>query len=121
MISKELLSEALDDKVKMILSNSCDVEELVDEEIEENELMVFYDVNYTCYSKYNIYEVAYKCKEWAFDKGYQILSYPSSSALILNTDIKDTCYNTNFKNGKKYDPMCDIEVCQWILDNKKGK
>ena len=108
MISKELL--------KNILGIKVDVD-YIRNEINYNK-HVEYDLSCGDSESINIHEVAHMCKEWAFKKGYLILSYPSKSELVFFTDTVDTCYNTNFENGKKYDPMCDIKVCEWILENK---
>ena len=106
IINKELLSLVLDIEATDDISKCGNIIEygyMEDGEFYEDEI--------------NLDTLGRECKEWALEKEFTILSYPSSSVLIFNTEIKDTCYNTNFENPKKYDPMCDIIACQWILEN----
>ena len=107
MISEELLSEVLGIKVEITgkLSNSN----------------ICYTDKYFNDDDINIHELSHKCKEWAFNKGYTILTYPKRSELINRKSLKvvNICYNTNFENHKVYNPNMDIELCQWILDNKE--
>ena len=56
-ISKELLSEVLELK-------------RIDEIYIEDNILYFCELN----KGINIYELAHKCKEWAMNKGYQIIS-----------------------------------------------
>jgi len=56
--SKELLSEVLGYKVKDIVLST------------ENNLC-FFSCNVE--HRINIYELAHKCKEWAFNKGYELI------------------------------------------------
>ena len=56
-ISKELLSKVLELK-------------RIDEIYIEDNILHFCELN----KGINIYELAHKCKEWAMDKGYQIIS-----------------------------------------------
>lgn len=73
----------------------------------------------------NIYELAYKCKEWAFDKGY---SLESAKKAVLGEKNKMTstwicCGLTptcevlpNFTADTE--PEAIFEACEWIRSNK---
>ena len=74
----------------------------------------------------NVYELAYKCKEWAFDNGYELRSG-------RDIDVKEElCYFCEYKQERQLDYangdyfLADTETesifkaCQWILDNKEG-
>lgn len=64
----------------------------------------------------NIYEIAFKCKEWAFNKMYFLSSgLDTSGGWCLIRDI-----NKSFVNEKN--PYTEIEAiikaCEWILNNQ---
>lgn len=70
----------------------------------------------------NIYELANKCKTKAYELGYRIESNPTNSKIYdKDGNLRETCYNTNFYNPTIFDPMLDILVFEWILDNKASK
>ena len=69
----------------------------------------------------NIYELAHKCKEWAYTKDYH-----------LNSKLQDNfwfCYCENLiHNGYDYvskykltEPEAIFEACEWILKQKETK
>ena len=108
MISKELLG--------VVLSNygisgvypsydESDVMTAVQYEIEE---IVF---------EINIYELAHKCKEWAFKDEYSCMSRPRLFGgwiceLMSDYGVEDTQFDAGTE------PEAVIKACQWILDNK---
>lgn len=69
-ISKELLSEVLNEKVEVV-----DIKTSIDDyTIPTNEIR-YYPALSTGYKSINIYELAFKnLKQWAISKGYQIIS-----------------------------------------------
>lgn len=111
MISKELFSEVLG-KVYMLKHIPS-----------EPSLIRWYandfDVKHEIYVSVNIYELAHKCKEWAFNNRYSILvdilginNYQISMENLTNGKpvyVKDS-YNT-------IEPEAIFKACQWILDN----
>jgi len=117
MISKELLSEVLD----------------IELELKRNELnpiptgkesgseVIFYWVKGETYfhngSSINIYELAHKCKEWAYKQGYEIVE--SAHKLKMRETKKYSYVFTTF-DGKKilFNPHRTFKACQWILDNQ---
>ena len=68
----------------------------------------------TTYREWNIYEFAFKCKEWAMDK-YGITV---SSALY-----KNYAKSWNIDKDKSYTAKTEVEVitkaCEWILEDTK--
>ena len=108
IISKELLSEVLNYEVDIFLG------------INKNE------IDYTCCRdenegyidiSINIYEFAYKCKEWAYKIGFsyignnKIINIHSSDGKII------AIINDNVE--KWFDIEIDIIACNWILENSK--
>ena len=66
-------------------------------------------------SKINVDTFFFKCKEWAYNKGY-----------IIKTDIAGEWELYNFKNGGIFDAQNSsseqqacFDACQWILDEDK--
>lgn len=129
MISKELFSEVMNIKI----------EDIVDLKIFGKELNYYEKcllLNFCCdgrlskhkdsiYKSVNIYELAHKCKEWAFRQGYELRNG-------RNIDVKEElCYFCEYKQERQLDYydgdyfLADNEsesifkACQWILDNKK--
>ena len=111
-ISKELLGEVLGYEVDAFLG------------ISENE------IDYTCCKdkdigyediSINIYEFAFKCKEWAKSKDYYILSGYD------DTNIPVSLINHHYGEGgcscDKYfetntEPEAVFKACQWILEQR---
>ncbi len=61
--------------------------------------------------KINIYEFAYKCKEWALSKGYFIYSTNELSFIkSLSLETIET-----FSNGKDTEIDCIIKACELIV------
>jgi len=102
MISKELLSEVTDDNVIRI-------DDFPNEYT--NDLLYTQTNESRPYTEsINIYELAYKCKEWAFEQGYTIKSYKS------NEDWWASSFN-HYTNAVA-EPEAVIEHCEWILEQK---
>jgi len=122
MISKELLGKVLN--VKVLGNLKCP------------EFVLYFDVDLgtptTRTMGVNIYELAHKCKEWAFDNHVELSTWKT-------TKTKDTSYgkakwethdfgNTYYvaSTGVRYthgntEPESIFKICQWILDNKDTK
>ena len=61
--------------------------------------------------EYNIYEFAFKCKEWALSKGYFIYSTHELSFIkSLSLETIET-----FANGKDTELECIIKASEWVL------
>jgi hypothetical protein len=85
-------------------------------ETEEDGETIFIELE----QKINLYEFAWRVKYWAFSLGYRVETKMVCSVLRTresSSKILDECHNGNFGNGVPYDPLCDIKVCEWILEN----
>lgn len=128
MISKELFIDIMNIELKYsgehLKYGVIDDFEIVDDEIR---CLVFHEskkhkgTGLWSPTNVNIYEFSHKCKVYADRNHYILLTHAMKSELIEKLgsgDTVDTCYNTNFDNATPYDPMMDIEVCQYIVDKK---
>ena len=125
MISRELLSEVLGKDIREIAFTEDEKVKLEEnwqgEIFKENCLVYTYMVSMrgmggSLYlEEINIHELSHKCKEWARDMDYILVSnlntvgarcdVYSGSDMVMSTD-SDT------------EPQAIFKACQWILDNK---
>ena len=105
-ISKELMSEVLNYEVDTVLG------------INKNE------IDYTCCRdenegyidiSINLYEFAFKCKEWAYKNGYDIWSI-TWGAVEFQNNYK---YNGTESITESTEIKAIIKACNWILENIK--
>ena len=116
MISKELLSDVLGEDVSgvSIIGNVVNYT-IEDYETEEDGELVYVDIG----QNINTYELAHKCKEWAYKQGLIIENF------FAFGDARCRVYNTKWE--EIYKCVMDTEseaifkACQWILDNKADK
>ena len=115
MISKELLNEVLNVEIYGI--------EIPRDFLDSNTDHITIWFNEYERSRINIHELAHKCKEWALDNGYEIVSR------ILSSDHQKTghCYIVKCEYeyekvikifNEKTEPEAIFKSCQWILENK---
>lgn len=108
MISKELLSEVV--KFENIDGREWKFD------IVNNIVVITYNIQK--YSEgnrteINIYELAHKCKEWAFNNGYELFS---------NLEF---CQVRKYRGGKmklfktKTEYESIFKACEWILQNER--
>ena len=102
-ISKELLSEVLNLNITYI--ERC------------NNSIVYKVSVYDKEEEVNIYEFAFKCKEWALKQGYFI--YSTNELSFIKTFSLETI--ETFSNGKDTEIECILKACEWILENKDSK
>ena len=106
MISKELLSEVLGH------------DDICNERIIQNKLLYMckndgmIDYEY----EYNIYELAFRCKEWALTKGYFI--YSTNELSFIKSFSLETI--ETFSNGKDTEIECIIKACEWLLKEQSN-
>lgn len=119
-ISKELLSEVLINNETFVLkskNNKIKKMWLFDEET--NLFMVdFTGGNWFCI---NIYELAHKCKEWAYNKGFKIISgerLQDINALFI-IEITDMKYNLVYREFHKSEIEAIVKASEWILKEIK--
>lgn len=84
---------------------------------------------------YNIYEFAFRCKEWALIRGYSLLSgrpivrdeegtqvfnywYKCYIWEIDENSIDSPTQNTKIETDSETEPEAIIKACEWILNNK---
>ena len=112
-ISKELMSEVLNYEVDTVLG------------INKNE------IDYTCCRdenegyidiSINLYEFAFKCKDWALKKEVMIHSSPTqkkeSTAIVQSFDMSKFYYGQN-QFYALTEPEAIIKACRWVLVNIK--
>ena len=80
-----------------------------------------------CQFEVNIYEFAFKCKEWALNKGYTIESHTNRSCLSGNNyeyfSIAKIFKGTSSMRINTIEENTEIEstiqACEWILEQQK--
>ena len=111
MISKELLSKVLGYEVKEVLGmleNSANKTILSyifeDASLNEGKRII------------NIYELAHKCKEWAYRRGFLIGSNCRQGITVIdiNTHTVLNHFDVYIEDFTEF----EIKACQWILENK---
>ena len=110
MISKELLNEVLGYEASYIQ-------------------IVGTKLCFSCHikggSNINIYELAHKCKEWAYKQGYAILSgnsaYGIGAFFCSCKGWLSENYDKRIEISHNTEPEAIFKACQWILNNKENK
>ena len=64
-----------------------------------------------CMFEVNIYEFAFKCKEWALAKGYFI--YSTNELSFIKSFSLETI--ETFSNGKDTEIECILKACEYLL------
>ncbi len=123
MISKELLSEVLDKDI--FEYRHAGFGTFTDKRYLVADYMKGVDI-FT--ETINIYELAHKCKEWAWDQGYILHTYKSQTSGWL-TDLhymdKENISDEEFGedgfiqifNQWIKNENSDFKACEWILEN----
>ncbi|MFW9602522.1 MAG: hypothetical protein ACMV1B_09395 [Prevotella sp.] len=109
MISKELLSA--------VLGLHCGIKS-----IKNSKVIYWFDcIGEIREHSINIYELAHKCKEWAFKYRYMIDSNISPTFKEVNNGMVGTSliYNLNNMESKRFqsdtEPEAIFKACEWIL------
>lgn len=122
-ISKELLSEVLFggrvqitgfgiNGAKLDYSLYCSINEKDGTEFNKDIPDNYYVKKSNIYEYINIYELAHKCKEWAFNKGYSISIHQSEISGYI-AEIHCGWSVIDFHN--KFEPEAIIKACEYIL------
>lgn len=127
MISKELLSEVINIKIEDIIDlkifgkdlkyyEKCLLKSCCDGRLSDNKDSIRKSIN--------IYELAHKCKEWAYSQGYILFSkirLNSSLASCYFDTMGKHDYEDDYHNDFRADtePEAIFKACQWILESKK--
>ena len=111
---KELITKSLFDAIY-----NCDISK-------DNDMLSYYN-------RINIYEFAFKCKEWAYTNKYRLSSgqhrLNTKQEHYINNQIASyfcsVYYITNDDSDIQIDantePEAIIKACNWILENSKWK
>ena len=110
-IIKELLSEVLEVEIIdfNIIGNKLNYI-IPNYETEEDGDLIYIDLG----QNINIYEFAFKCKEWALKKELNIFSSCKSFSIFQNGVL--ICSSS----GEDNEIEAIIKACQWILENKSN-
>ena len=114
MLSKELLSEVLKKEYNHIEQYGSVIccRNIVDGKLHDG-----WDIN--------IYELAHKCKEWAFKQGYELFSrilsndhQPVGNCVVyrVEADPEESLCITNADT----EPFAIFKACEWILEQTRG-
>ena len=75
-----------------------------------------------CQFEVNIYEFAFKCKDWALKKEVMIHSSPTqkkeSTAIVQSFDMSKFYYGQN-QFYALTEPEAIIKACRWVLEQNK--
>lgn len=104
MISKKMIREVLP---LVTCTDSTEINMLTDD---RTVVIINEKLNDTI----NIYELAYKCKEWSKTKGYHVFS-----TLVVNSDEGISIINFGSDNEREFLAISESEsifkACEWIL------
>lgn len=115
MISKELLSEILDE--------SYDNTNIVKIYQPSDFNHIAWETNNCAINTHsiNIYELAHKCKEWCLNNNFTIKSSITRQGAKCEFYSKEqTNYKTKIINAKT-EPEAIFQACEWILKQKENK
>ena len=119
MISKELLSVVLDIPLQHIRYNGTTNHYKI---FKEN-LFKWNSGDYGRWSnlEINIYELAHKCKVWAFHNGYWLsirLYEPNGFNIVVFSHIHSQLQQDLKEINDKTEVEAIFKACQWILDKE---
>ena len=110
-ISTELVSSVLG--LNVVYTESC--------EHRDNIIGIWTDMNTKPIKEINLYEFAYKCKVWVFNK-YKIylsseLGEDSEISLFWTANFKIKKENKSFYGDTEFEAI--LKACEWLLERKK--
>ena len=117
MISKELLSEVMPEWMAIESSGKYTYEygfDAIEFTLSFNDALGGKSLSY---GKINIHELAHKCKEWAYAKGYDLYSTNGWAGLDPVGGDGGSCYWID-EFTSDTEPEAIFKACQWILENK---
>ena len=103
-ISKELLNEVIGDVVEIGSYNYSEIE------------LNIQHYSFKEWNRFNIYELAHKCKEWALEQGYNFKAYDKHYDVMKFDGYNFKCL-AEFEADSEQQSVFD--ACQWILENKE--
>ena len=113
LLSKELLSDVLDIKIDRI----GDVEV---SDVTKTVTCWYKNKLSGIYASINIHELAYKCKEWALDNGYEIVvdSHNNRNTTRVYFEQLEVYM---LHQDERHSPISVFIYCEWILEQKDTK
>lgn len=104
----------------MILPSKELISEVLSKEVEEEERFIDSNsltyVNSDIYEDINIYEFAFKCKEWAYENNYYVYSTPSFALEGVAYIVEDNNIGKRLKTLQLDSEVeAIIQACEWIL------
>ena len=125
MISKELLSAVLNiENITHVVKKTRKLHMYnAGEHVGKSKNVVYgvcvaNECGYTTYD-INIYELAHKCKKWAFNKGYYLSSY-YDSPLMHGCEVQRIASDPKLPLlldiESESEPEAIFEACEWILN-----
>ena len=109
-ISKEIASSVLG--INVVYTESC--------EHRDNIIGIWADMNTNPIKEVNIYEFAFKCKEWAFTSGFELKSGRDNLCYFCEYKRED---QIDYQNEDYFLGSSEIEAiikaCEWILEQSK--
>ncbi len=100
--SKELLSE--------VLNEVCPIVEI--KKFKNNNLLIKYQNQYQ--KTINIHELAHKCKEWASNNQFTLVSGDSGHGFVCSVGhYSNNAINAEFYGENEFNAV--IQGCEWIL------
>lgn len=73
-----------------------------------------------CNRSINLYELANKCKEWAFDEGFEIHSFKRANNFYRAYPVNIGRGGSPIEISGMTEPESIFNACQYIYDNIKG-
>lgn len=107
-----VISEALGYSYSISVDN-CDIDFCQNNKIIKNHNLVFVS-NDEQFFEISLDSFAFKCKEWAFKKGFNIFSSCKSFSIFQNGVL--ICSSS----GENNEIEAIIKACEWILENEKN-
>lgn len=126
IVSKELFIEVLKKELSTIdLLNGIST---INMGINNTIQMSYYETHLKCMCglyEINIYELAFKCKEWAAKQYYSVNSGWSMThwggTYHVEVIREANKIKVLFSQSQDSEPEAIFKACQWILDNKKNQ
>ena len=121
------LKTMLKKEKEMILPSKELISEVLSKEVEEERFIDSNSLTYVnsgIYEDINIYEFAFKCKEWAWENYKILLISQYTGQCYINGDLSDLKLpyweNTkSFQVESSTEIECIIKACEWILKERK--
>ncbi len=111
MISKELLSIVFGHEITnvLIISNSY----ISISKVAKKQTLTT--------TSFNIYELAHRCKEWAFNSGFSITVYKTLGYTTYTAEIHCDEGTIVILDSLSTEPEAVLKACEWVLGTLENK